>query len=176
MRAPPSLWRCASFCPMPCDKSTGRAISSRRRGAGRSRSRRSGRTARRAEQRNTRPTTTPSSCGATTMVPLPRPRRLAACRHHLSCRDCFPRWRRGWRMCVGSRAPGQNSSGCRSLRPNWPLNSSSFVGVPDETVRALAVCYGCTATFLATPPAVGVRHGSPRSLPLGCRRRVNELG
>ena len=53
--------------PTPDHKSTGRAISWRQRRAGCSRSR-SGRTARRAEPRNTRPTTTPSSCGATTVA------------------------------------------------------------------------------------------------------------
>ena len=66
-----------------------------------------------------------------------------------------PRWR--LQMCVRSRALGQNSSSyCRASRgsltlspPNWLSNSPSFVKVPDETVAALVVCQGCTATFLA---------------------------
>ena len=53
--------------PTPNHKSTRRAISSRQRSTECSR-RWSGKTARRAEPRNTRPTTTPSSCGATTMA------------------------------------------------------------------------------------------------------------
>ena len=48
------------FCPMAYHKSTGRAISSRQRSTGCSRSW-SGRTARRAEPRNTRPTATPGA-------------------------------------------------------------------------------------------------------------------
>ena len=62
----------------------------------------------------------------------------------------------GWlHICVRSRASGQNSSSYRRLRPNWLLNSTSFVDVPGVTVMAFAVCQGCTATFLAktTPPA-----------------------
>ena len=134
---------------------------------------------------------------------LPR-RRLT----HLCRKPRVPRWR--LHICVQSRAPGQNSSSYRCVRPNWLLNSPSFmwwspwwvgdgrwqrevrshcllphwlsnstslVDVPDETVTAPAVCQGCTATFLAmtTPLANGVRHGSQRSLPRSCRRRVIEL-
>ena len=49
--------------------------------------------------------------------------------------------------------------------------------VPDETVTAPAVCQVCTATFLANDDTAcqWVRHGSARSLPRGCRRRINEL-
>ena len=63
MWTPPSLWRCVSFCPISCHKSTGgrssSATSSRRRSTGRSRrvaaaSRRSGRSARRAGPREAR--------------------------------------------------------------------------------------------------------------------------
>ena len=35
------------------------------------------------------------------------------------------------------------------LRPDWLLNSLSFVDVPDETVTVPAVCRECTVTFLA---------------------------
>ena len=59
-----TLWCCVAFVPCPI---TSPPEASRQRGTGCSRSW-SGRTARRAEPRNTRPTTTTSSCGATTMI------------------------------------------------------------------------------------------------------------
>ena len=56
-----TLWCCVSMVPRPTTSPP--AISSRQRSTGCSRRW----SARRAEPRNTRPTTTPSSCGATTM-------------------------------------------------------------------------------------------------------------
>ena len=71
--------------------------------------------------------------------PRPRARRLAA-GSQLVCHVDFvllrrrlthpcrkprvPRW--SLHICVQSRAPGQNSSSYRSVRPNWLLNSPSF--------------------------------------------------
>ena len=65
---------------------------------------------------------------------------------HRCLKPRVPRWR--LHMCVRSRASGQNSSSCRSHRPNWPLNSTSFVDVPDETGTAPAVCQGVYSHFL----------------------------
>ena len=82
---------------------------------------------------------------------LPR-RRLT----HLIRKPRVPRW--SLLICVRSRAPGQNSSSHRSLRPHWQSNSLSFVDVQDETVKAPVVRQVCTATFLKqmpTPPANG---------------------
>ena len=50
---------------------------------------------------------------------------------HLCRKPRIPSWR--LHICVRSRAPWQNSSSYRSLRPNWLFKSTSLVDVPDET-------------------------------------------
>ena len=111
---------------------------------------------------------------------LPQAHPLAAFSRSLSCRECFLNG--GWQFCVGSRAP--------------EVAVPPFVDVPGETVTLPAVCLGCTA-FLADGHRLPMweltlsrkllsfrawssrgslpRRGSPRSLPRGCRKRVNEL-
>ena len=104
------------FCPMTYHKSTSGAISSRQRSAGCSRSW-SGRTARRAEPRNTRPTTTPSSCGATTRAAASEARFMVLTIQSLSCERVFllrdsPR---SAVQCVSSRSEdGRPRSFCTS--------------------------------------------------------------
>ena len=125
---------------------------------------------------------------------LPR-RRLT----HLCRKRRVPRWR--LHRCVQRSAPGQNSSSSRSVRPNWLLNSPSLtvdgsarfvhtvtnqtgyrIRQPSSTSqtrqsRHLPFVRGVQSPSwpMTTPPANGVRHGSQRSLPRGCRRRDNEL-
>ena len=91
-----------------------------------------------------------AACGYTVCrVEFVFPRRRLT---HLCRKPLVPRWR--LHMCVRSRASAQNSGSCRSLRPNWLLNSTGLVDVPDKPV---------------TEPA------GPRPLTRDCGRRANEL-